>query len=432
MSQQRPNVLVFFTDQQRWDTCGCYGNSMSLTPNLDAMARRGTLFQHAFTCQPVCGPARASLQTGMYAEATGVFKNGIALPQNLQTLARSFGTAGYDTGYVGKWHLAGASRAVPKELRGGYDFWLASDVLEFTSHPEDGVIYDGDDQPVRIRGYRVDAMTDHVVKFLRQKRRRPFFLFVSFLEPHFQNDMKHFVAPRGYAERYKDCYVPPDLLDHEGDWKEELPDYYGMCARLDECLGRMLDELQRLKIADNTVVLFTSDHGCHFRTRNREYKRSCHESSIRIPMVADGPGFHGGGTIDQLVSLVDSPPTLLAACGFAVPDQMHGRSMTDLPAGGADNWPEEVFVQISESQVGRAIRTHRWKYCAIAPDKPGNKDPGSDVYVDHHLYDLEADPHEQANLVGRQEHADVLEELRERMKRRMLAAGEKAPQIRPA
>jgi arylsulfatase A-like enzyme len=134
--------------------------------------------------------------------------------------------------------------------------------------------------------------------------------------------------------------------------------------RLDEALGRLLDALRSLELLDNTVVAFTSDHGCHFKTRNSEYKRSCHESSIRIPMALQGPGFDGGGRLRQLVSLIDLPPTLLDAAGIAAPAIMRGRSILTLLRGGAER-PEEVFVQISESQVGRAVRVR------------GNLRPGS-------------------------------------------------------
>ena len=124
-----------------------------------------------------------------------------------------------------------------------------------------------------------------------------------------------------------------------------------MVKRLDEALGRVLDALKSLDLLDNTIILFTSDHGCHFKTRNAEYKRSGHESSIRVPTALHGPGFNGGGQLQQLVSLVDLPPTLLDAAGIPVPEEMQGRSILPLTRGETDGWPEEVFVQISESQV---------------------------------------------------------------------------------
>ena len=122
---RKPNVIVFFTDQQRWDTTGVHGNPLGLTPNFDRVARTGTDVHYAFTCQPVCGPARSCLQTGRYATNTGVFRNGIVLDPGMETLAKCFRAGGYATGYIGKWHLASAD-PTPAEQRGGYDFWLAS------------------------------------------------------------------------------------------------------------------------------------------------------------------------------------------------------------------------------------------------------------------------------------------------------------------
>ncbi len=425
------NVLVFFTDQQRWDSCGCYGSELNLTPNLDALSNQGTLFEKAFTCQPVCGPARASLQTGMYAAATGTFKNSKPLQPHLDTLAKCFNRAGYETGYIGKWHLAGTrGEPVPKEARAGYQHWIAADALEFTSHPCEGTIFDADNQPLEIDSYRVDWLTDRAIEFIETPRKdKPFFLFLSFLEPHHQNDWNRFVAPEGYAQKYADCPVPADLLGHEGDWQENLPDYYGTIARIDECFGRLLDTLKAQGVAEDTLVLFTSDHGCHFRTRNREYKRSCHEASIRIPMVAAGGPFRNK-PISQLVSLVDLPPTLLDACGLDIPEQMQGHSMLPLLSDQKKDWPEEVFVQISESHVGRAIRTERWKYSAIAPEADPRNDAGAEVYEDDFLYDLQVDPYEQNNLIGKSGYDDVLKDLRRRLKARMVQAGESEPEIR--
>lgn len=437
MSEQHPNVLVFFTDQQRWDTCGCYGNPMRLTPNLDALAAGGVRFEHAITCQPVCAPARACLQTGLHATAAGVWRNGLALPTDRRTLADYFNEAGYDTGYIGKWHLADTGRApVPAELRGRYRHWIASDLLEFTSHPNDGVIFGGDNQPIRLHGYRVDAMTNLAIDFLRQKRSSPFFLFLSYIEPHFQNDMKHFVAPDGYADRYRDCYVPPDLRGHKGDWEGELPDYYGMCASLDENLGRLLAELDREGLRENTILAFLSDHGCHFFTREAqtprsEYKRTCHESAVRIPLVLGGAGLFAQRAVPEVVSLVDVPPTLLAAAGLPVPASMQGRNLLPLAAGEAEGWNNEVLIQISESQIGRALRNDRWKYCVVAEGKNGWQESCSDVYVEQFLYDLAADPWEQTNLIGESSHRSVAESLRPRLVNLMVQAGEAAPRILP-
>ena len=179
-------------------------------------------------------------------------------------------------------------------------------------------------------------------------------------------------------------------------------------------------------------MLFTSDHGCHFKTRNGEYKRSCHESSIRVPAALCGPGFDGGGQIDALVSLVDLPPTLLDAAGSAHPAE-HGGPLHPAPAAREPaDWPEEVFVQISESQVARAIRTRRWKYCVNAPG-PQRLGAGRLRPLRRGaLYDLEADPYELDNLVGIDAFRAVADDLRRRLIARMVAAGEAAPVIEDA
>jgi len=424
----QPNVILFFTDQQRWDTTGVHGNPLGLTPNFDRMAQRGTHFAMACTCQPVCGPARSCLQTGLYATETGVFRNGLALSPDAVTLAHLFGEEGYDTGYIGKWHLASEQR-VPEEQRGGYQYWLGANTTEFVSETYNTVLFDNECKPVKLPGYRVDATTDAAIRYIDDHQEKQFYLMVSFLEPHFQNHLDDYPPPDGYRERYTRRWIPPDLAALGGSTHQHLGGYYGMVKRLDEAFGRLLDALKSLDMIDNTVVLFTSDHGCHFKTRNEEYKRSCHESSIRVPMAMQGPGFNGGGRIDELISTVDIPATLLDAAGIAIPEHMQGRSALPLVRGESDGWPEELFLQISEAQVRRAVRTHRWKYSVVAPDKNGWQDPCSDHYMEEFLYDLGADPYELTNLVGLESHAEVAAVMRERLIRRMVEAGESAPTI---
>lgn len=434
---QRPNVIVFFTDQQRHDTTGVHGCQLDLTPNFDRMARQGTHVVHSFTCQPVCGPARASLQTGLYATNTGMWSNGQTLKSDLRTLAHHFNEAGYHTGYIGKWHLAPnpCVGAIPREHQGGYQSWLAANTLEFTSDAYQTRLWDEHGQAHDFPGYRVDALTDAAIRHLDARCRtdQPFFLFVSYIEPHHQNHRDNYPAPTGYEERYARAPLPPDLEALRGSAPQHWPGYCGMIKRLDEALGRMLDALRSLGQLDNTVVLYTSDHANHFKTRNSEYKRSCHESAIRTPTALSGPGFAGGGALCQLVSLVDLPPTLLDAAGIPVPPEMEGRSILPLIKQQAIDWPEEVFVQISESQTGRAIRTHRWKYSVRCPDTDGNGQPVSrasaDTYADDCLYDLESDPWEQNNLIGIDTFREVTADLRRRLVARMTAIGEKAPQF---
>lgn len=445
---KRPNIIVFFSDQQRWDTCNCYGQPLEgVTPNLDRMAAEGVRFENAFTCQPVCGPARAALQTGQYPEFLGCFRNGRQLPLDAPTIAKRLNAAGYETGYIGKWHLAAHQvegervdfhdAPIPPERRGGYeDYWLAADLLEATSHSYDGHMYDADMKRVDFPEgrYRADAMTDYVLDFLKSRDgEKPFFLFVSYIEPHHQNDHKHYEGPKGSKERFKNFVAPGDLIDAEGDWRDEYPDYLGCVHNLDENLGRIRDALDELNMSDDTVLFYTSDHGSHFRTRNSEYKRACHDGCIRIPMIAAGPGFEKGKVVEELVSLINLPPTIADLAGSPpTAGEMREDSLMPLVRGEARDWQEEVFLQISESQVGRAIRTNRWKYSVTAPEADARFGSRSDVYVEDFLYDLDDDPHERNNLVRDPAYAAVRADMAERLIKRMEKAGESAPEIKPA
>ena len=434
-NRQRPNVLLVVTNQQRWDTVGAYGSPMELTPTLDDLAAGGTRLAQAITPQPLSGPSMAALQTGKYATETGVWRNSLPLDDE-RTLAHHFRNAGYSVGFVGSWHIAGTfDEPVPTEQRGGYeDFWIAADVPEFTTSPEGGTLYDVNDEPVEFERYRTDAFTEFAEEALTSLS-EPFFLVVSYLEPHQQNDMWRFVAPDGYAAYYRqNPYIPPDLQRRPGEWYRELPDYYGMCKRLDECFDRLLTSLEREANRENTIITYTSDHGCHFRTRPGEYKRTCHESAVRVPAVLSGPQFDQGVTIDRVTSLLDLPPTLLDAAGIEIPAEMHGVSLlTDIEHDRTAN-RNSAFVQISEAEIGRAIRTDRWKYAVSAPTmngwRGGNGDPNSDVYLERYLYDLNRDPGELVNLVGRSDYRDVADRLRERLREYIQSVEKEDPEIR--
>lgn len=435
----RPNVVIFFTDQQRWDVLGLNGNPLGLTPNFDRLARRGAFFKNAVTCQPVCGPARSCLQTGQYASETGVWCNGIALKPEAETLAKCFARGGYRTGYIGKWHLAGNDQPhgpVAPEHRAGYQDWLAAEIVELTSGPYSARLWDEGGEEVKLPGYRVDAQTDAAIRYLSDRAGepdQPFFLCLSYLEPHHQNTNDSYPAPEGYDEPYRGRWLPPDLQGLDGSAARHLAGYCGMVKRLDEALGRMMDALHSLGLAENTIVAFVSDHGCHFKTRNAEYKRTPHESSVRIPLALWGPGFDGGGEHAEAAGLINLPPTLLEAAGLPVPDSMQAPSLLPLLRGERAGWPEESFIQFGDYgfPCGRALRASRWKYAVtMPPESPSG--PSSPVYVETHLYDLDCDPYELNNLVGMAAYHAVSLELRDRLLARMHAAGEPPAEIVPA
>ena len=431
------NIIFYFTDQQRWDTCGCFGQPLDITPNLDALARDGVKFDNAFSPQPVCGPCRALFQTGKYPTETGCFRNNIMLPAGVKTLGQYIEEAGYETAYIGKWHLASDGElekppsidhtvtAIPRELRGGYTgFWRTADVLEFTSHGYDGFVFDEHGQRVDFKGYRADCINDMALEFLDgYTGEKPFFMTVSQIEPHHQNDRRHYEGPEGSKERFKNFILPEDLKALGGNAAEEYPDYLGQCASLDENLGRLVAKLKEKGLYENTVIIFASDHGSHFLTRNRDehlngyddYKRSCHDACLHVPLVIAGGPYRGGRAVEELVSTASLPKTILALAGVDVGDAMIGENLLDVVEKKADNRPNEIFAQISESRVGRCIRTARYTYSVYAPGVNGGAAAASDRYADDFLYDMDQDPHQLNNVVADPAYAQVKAELRKRL-----------------
>ena len=431
----KPNIIFYFSDQQRADTL-----KEDIMPNLWELAQEGTLYTNSYTCQPVCGPARACLQTGKYATQSGCYKNGISLPETEKTLADYFNENGYDTAYFGKWHLATdkgkkgknfEKTAVPKELQGGYKYWRAADVLEFTSHGYDGYVFDENGNRIDFTGYRADAINDFALEYINNRTEddKPFFMFVSQLEPHHQNDSGHFEGFKDTVDDYKDYPIPEDLNFLKGNYKEEYPDYLSAINSIDYNIGRLIDTLKEKGLYDNTVIIYTSDHGCHFKTRNSEYKRSCHESAIHTPLVIGGGAYKRGVVDDRLVSLIDLPPTMLDFADIYIPSTFSGVSLLEQEENGIKR--DNVFIQISESQVGRAIRTEKYKY-SVKALKLGLSSKDSKVYYEDYLYDLENDPYEKMNLVDDKNFKEIRKKLAEQLIAEMEKAWELKPKIRPA
>ncbi len=429
MKKDRPNIIFFLTDQQRWDTV-----TADIMPELCTLADEGTFFENCYTCQPVCGPARACLQTGEYATGTGCIKNGIALPRSIKPIAEYFNERGYDTAYIGKWHLAtGAdfnceTKPIPRERLGGYSYFRGADVLEFTSNSEAGYVFDERGNRIDFSGYRADCIVDFALEYIDSAdENKPFFMMVSTLEPHHQNNEGHFRGYRETVDAYRAYLIPEDLQGAKGNAREEYADYLSAINRIDYNIGRIGAKLKEKNLWNNTVLVFSSDHGCHFKTRNSEYKRSCHDSSIHIPLVIIGGDFAGGQVDSRLVSLLDIPATLLSLGGIDVPESYKGFDLSD-----SDNERKAVYVQISESQCGRTIRTKGYKYSVSLPGMAaGMAKKASKVYFEDFLYDLEADPYEKVNLISSKKYKSVRKELREMLLEEMEKAGEDKAVILP-
>lgn len=447
---EKPNILFYFSDQQRADTLGCYGQKLNISPHLDRLAQEGVLFENAFTAQPVCGPCRALFQTGRYPTEINCYRNAQPLPANVKTVADYMDEAGYETAYVGKWHLASyrdtygtpanpdyERNPIPLAQRGGYrGFWRVSDVLEATSHGYDGYIFDENMQKREFKGYRTDCITDFALEYLEQYNgEKPFFLTISHIEPHHQNDRGCYEGPDGSKQRFAEYELPEDLKALGGDAKEMYPDYLGCCKSLDDNLGRIIDMLKKKGLYENTILIYSSDHGSHFKTRNRDehlmggddYKRSCHDSCLKVPLVIAGPGFRGGKKVSELVSTASLPKTFLAMAGTDVGGRMIGENLKHVADGHTDGRINRIFAQISESRTGRCIRTEDYLYSVYAPGLDGWQEGSSDYYEEDFLYDLKKDPYQLENLVRDPAYA----EIRHALSLQLLEEIEKAEGERP-
>lgn len=472
-ASHRPNMLMICADQFRADFVGAnHENPSVVTPNIDQLAGRGVSFRQCMTNQPLCSPSRASFLTSRYAIETGVWKLDLELDHRLPTIATEFAKNGYTTHFLGKWHVSqsvlsnGAKQlgwVPPGSSRAGFDDqWEGANVLELVSHPYEGNYWDSNGQNIGYKNeYRVDFITKRAVQVIEDKHDKPWLMFVSQLEPHQQNNVDAFVPPLRYADdftwrvyrsqlsaqqqsdlnalahaerpSYSNPYIPQDLRNLPGNWRSHIAGYYGCVQAIDDCVGTLVAALKRTGQLDNTIIVFFSDHGCTFRTRLGEYKRSPHEASIRVPFVIAGPGFDQSRIVDEVVTLLDLAPTLLDGAGITPPTTMRGRPLKAL----AENhdmrmaWDSTAYFQISQSICGRGIRTPDWCYCAFDPTVVNGEAEYSRNYQDFALYSISGDSAEMINLVGRPEYRHVADQLRAELMKRIVEAGEPEATIMP-
>lgn len=457
---RRPNVLMICADEFRADFVGANRHNPSVkTPNLDRLAARGTNFQTAVCNQPLCSPSRACFMTGMTATKAGVWKLGLELNHDIPSIGTVFRDAGYSTNFIGKWHVSAATLPdgkhqlgwiPPGPSRAGFDdIWEGANVLELVSHPYYGNYWDTNGKDIGYKDqYRVDFIADRAVSFLERKHVKPWLLYVSQLEPHQQNDVDAMVPPHRYENDYLDPFIPQDLRDLPGNWTSRIGGYYGCVQAIDDCVGKLVSTLEKTGQLDNTIVVFLSDHGCHFRTRMGEYKRVPHDAAIRVPLIFAGPGFDQGTSINEVVSLIDLPPTLIDGAGLKVPDNMQGKSLKPLTVSSEARrkWDSTAYIQVSASMVGRAIRTNRWTFSVYDPTQGGNEVSLSTHYIDYAFYDDGGDPYQKVNLVGRPwapyvmvngkrttegrvDYKEIADGLRAELKKRIIENGEPEPML---
>lgn len=421
------NIILYFTDQQRFDTI-----NETVTPNIQSMLDDSIFFDNAFTCQPVCGPARACIQTGIFASENECYINGISMDADYENaLAKCLNKSDYNTSYVGKWHLASdtmgfkphnnlQTKAIPKPLQGGYnDYWLAADCLEFTSDINGGYLFDKEGKKVEFSGVRSDCINNFAVDYIKNYNSdKPFFLMISQLEPHHQNGKGTFQCVKGEDEQFADYPYPEDLIGLSGDYKSEFAHYLACCKRLDQNFADLVSAVKEKGLWEDSVIIFTSDHGCHFKTRNFEYKRSAHEASTHIPFIMTGGGLakydqtkqYIGKHFDGFVSLLDVTATILELANAQIPSNYQSQSILQMLDRGKGR--DHIFMQISESQLGRAIITDKYTYSVKKPFSFGLIKKNSKVYKEHLLYDNEADKAQHNNLIKKSEYKKIKSELK--------------------
>ncbi len=368
----RLNVVFVFADQWRAQATGYAGNAQVATPNLDRLAQESVNFTHAVSGWPVCSPWRGSLLTGQYPLTHGIFVNDVPLADSGIRLGEAFSRAGYDTAWIGKWHIDGHGRSeyIPPERRHGFDYWKT---LECTHDYNHSPYYAGNGTQKRNwEGYDAIAQTRDAQRYLRGRDgSKPFLLVLSWGPPHNPYE----TAPEEYRRRYR----PEDInlrgnvpSESAAEAREWLAGYYAHCTALDDCVADLLETLRETGLADNTIFIFTSDHGDMLGSQGTVRKQKPWEESIRVPFLVRCPGVAGRET-DALINAPDIMPTLLGLCDIPLPASVEGLDFSDHicketedPSGGATllacyhpfgEWPRD-----EGGREFRGLRTRRHTY----------------------------------------------------------------------
>ena len=419
---RKPNIVFVLADQWRVQAFGYAGDPNVKTPHIDALAARSINFKNAVSVCPVCTPHRASLLTGRFPTTTGMFLNDLYLPAEELCMAEIFKTAGYETAYIGKWHLDGHGRDayIPPERRQGFDYWK---VLECTHDYNHSVYYAGHD-PTRLtwEGYDAVAQTSDAQAYIRThgQGEKPFLLFVGYGGPHFPHDN----AP----EELKKLYAPEKLqlrpnvtCDQEDRTRQELQGYYAHCTALDTCVGDLYRTIEEAGLAADTIFVFTSDHGdMHGSHGRRSWRKQVPwDESVCVPFLCRYPALHEAGrTVSTPLNTPDILPSLLSLAGIAIPDGVEGEDLSRLFAGTAGTEDRAaLFMGVSpfgeqDYQAYRGIRTARYSYVRDS-DGPWL------------LYDNIADPYQMRNLIQDPACRELREKLDAELQRQLTKNGDR-------
>jgi len=445
----RPNVLFILCDDLRWNAMSCAGHPALKTPHIDRLANEGVRFANAFCTTSLCSPSRASILTGLYAHRHGVRDNFTELPANLTHWPMRLRESGYETAYVGKWHM-GETNDAP---RPGFDY--------FATHQGQGKYFDtawnlhgAGAKP--IPGYYTTVVTDLALDWLRRDHAgKPWALCIGHKAPH------SFYTPEArYAHVFDAVRVPyPDTAFHLEDkpawvkerlytwhgiygplfeWRQQFPDdrpeavkdfeamvhgYWGTILSVDDSVGRLLAYLETTQQLDRTIIVFMGDNGLLEGEHGMVDKRTAHEPSLRVPLLARYPGLARGKVVPQQTLTLDVAPSLLELCGAKPLARIDGTSWVKLVRRGDARWRKTWFYEYNyEKQFPytpnvRAVRTDDWKYIRY---------PHGDGSPDKHraeLYDLKHDPDERLNLIDDPRHRKLVTQMQAELVRLMKASG---------
>ena len=441
-------MIVVLVDDLRWDDIAIAGHPFVETPNIDRIGREGARFVNAFATTPICSPSRASILTGLYAHAHGIIDNTGRSEQShrFPTFPRRLQELGYETAFMGKWHMGNDDTPRP-----GFDRWVAMPGQGEAIDPEFNI----DGERARYEGYVTDLLTDYAEEFISRERDGPFFLFLAHkaLHPNLRQlddgstarlSRSGFIPADRHDGMYADAtivrppsaFVPPTdkpaLARQIGDMRPLGPDTgtpertirgrLEMLMAVDDGLGRVLEVLEDTGQLDDTVVVFTSDHGYFYGEHGLGgERRLAYEETIRIPMLVRYPRLVLAGLAPgQLVLSIDLAPTLLELAGDAPDEALHGRSLVGVLSGEAREWRSSFLIEYFSDTVFRrivnmgyqAVRTERFKYIDYTELE------GMDE-----LYDLEADPYELHNLIDEPGAQATLEEMKRELARLLQQTG---------
>ncbi|RMF43322.1 MAG: DUF4976 domain-containing protein [Planctomycetota bacterium] len=448
---RRPNVLVVLCDDIRWNALGCMGHPYLRTPHIDSLAESGMLFENSFCTTSLCSPSRASILSGLYAHAHGVTNNFTEYPDDMATFPRRLQSAGYETAYIGKYHM-GEDNDQP---RPGFDY--------FVTHKGQGKYFDTEfnfngRQRRVVPGYYTTVVTDMVEDWISQRSGdKPWMVMLGHKAPH----SFYFPEPKyehvfdeievnyphsAFKLQDKPKWIQQRLTTWHGiygplfEWRKEFPDtsaagvldfarmvraYWGTILSVDDSMGRLIDLLRRRGELDNTVIVFMGDNGLLEGEHGMVDKRTMHEASIRIPLILRYPQLNNGQPrrIAEQVLTVDIAPTICELAGAAPLENIHGKSMVRLMNEGDPTWRTAWFYHYNyEKQFPytpnvRGIRTDRWKLIRYP-----HGDGGPDRHMGE-LYDLKNDPKESHNLFTAPEQQERIARLTQRLQQLMKETG---------